>query len=573
MTGGPTIALPAAGINALRITALPGDHPVSQLPLVDDDQQLPLSALIDRARAAEQTGAFNDALVGYHAAIERIHTGEQPYVGPSVLRWIGRIHFERGEYDEAQSAFEASLVNAQALNLRRDAAGALNGMAVVEQFRGRLDVAEALYVRACILADDACDYQLAAMIDQNLGTLANVRGDLSTALMRYQAALARFRELKNEKAASCTLNNMGMLHVDVGAWSAAESCYKAAYQLAEHIGDDNMRAKVETNRAELYIKRQHYEHARECLERGFKLFSQIGSEPGLAEIHKFYGVLYRETGKPQVAHVQLGLALSLARSCENPLLEAEVESERARLFMSEKHAREALRSLNRAYRIFCDLDARREILDVKRRLERLERSYLQALELWEHDTPAQAEPPEGLRRGKRVADLAAMLADGAQYADVIWLRIGAFLRDVGNQVLPPELLDKPGPLSAEEWELVRRHTELGASFLNGLDFPEEIRSMVRNHHEHWDGSGYPDGLAREGIPLAARILCIADVYDALTTRRSYREAFSSEQALAIMEAESGTIFDPALFHKFATLMRKGGPDARPRSAEKITDAI
>ena len=546
---------------------------MAQLRPIADDQELPLSALLDRARAAEQTGAFADALAGYRAASARIHAGEQPYIGPSVLRWIGRIHFERGEYDEAHSAFESSLVSAQALTLRKDAAGALNGMAAVAQFRGRLDVAEALYERACILADDACDYQLAAMIDQNLGTLANVRGDLATALLRYQAALARFRELKNDRSASSALNNMAMLHVDVGEWAAAELCFDSAFQLAERIGDDNMRAKVEANRAELYLKRQQYEQARECLERAQVLFSRIGSEPGLGEIHKFYGVLHRETGKPQVAHVELGLALELARSCENLLLEAEVESERARLFTSEKRAHEALQSLNRAHRLFCDLDARREILDVKRRLERLERSYLQALELWEQDVATQPEPATGPRRGKRVGDLAALLAEGAQYADVIWLRIGASLHDVGNQVLPPELLAKPGPLSAEEWKLVQKHTEFGASLLHGLDFPEEIRHMVRNHHEHWDGSGYPDGLAREEIPLAARILCIADVYDALTTRRSYRGAFSGEQALVIMEAESGTLFDPALFHKFASLVRRGGSDARPRSPERLKDAL
>jgi putative nucleotidyltransferase with HDIG domain len=528
---------------------------VTQLRLIQDDQELPLQALIDSARAAEQAGAFDDALAGYRSAVERIHAGEHAELGPQVLRWIGRVHFERGEHDQAHTAFEASLVNAQALGRRQDAAGALNGMAVVEQFRGRLDVAEALYVRACVLADDAGDYQLAAMIDQNLGTLANVRGDLATALLRYQSALARFQDLKNDKSSASVLNNMGMLHVDVGEWAAAELSYDSAFQLAERVGDDNMRAKVEANRAELYLKRQQYEQARECCERAFKIFSRTGSESGLGEIYKFYGVLYRETGKPEFAHVQLGLALNLARSCENPLLEAEVEVERAKLLLMQTRVREALHALNRAHRIYTQLDARREILDVKRRVDRLHATYLQAVQLWELEAPVLQPEPPGPRRGSRVADLAAMLAEDVQFADVIWLRIGAFLHDVGNRSLPPELLDKPGPLSAEEWKLVRKHTEFGAAVVNELEFPSEIRFMVRYHHEHWDGSGYPDGLAREQIPLSARILCIADVYDALTTRRSYRAAFSSEQALAIMEAEAGAIFDPILLRRFTVMIR------------------
>jgi hypothetical protein len=102
--------------------------------------------------------------------------------------------------------------------------------------------------------------------------------------------------------------------------------------------------------------------------------------------------------------------------------------------MGEKRAREALQSLNRAHRIYCDLDARREILDVRRRLERLEASYLQAIELWDEDAPVQPDPPTGPPRGKRVADLAAMLAESVQYGDVVWLRIGAFLHDVGNRL-------------------------------------------------------------------------------------------------------------------------------------------
>ncbi|HSL70820.1 MAG TPA: tetratricopeptide repeat protein, partial [Longimicrobiales bacterium] len=108
---------------------------MTQLRLISAGQELPLSVLIDSARTAEQSGAWDDALEGYRAAIARIHAGEQPDQGPQVLRWIGRVHFERGQYDEAHAAFEASLVNAQALGLRKHAASALNGMAVVEQFR------------------------------------------------------------------------------------------------------------------------------------------------------------------------------------------------------------------------------------------------------------------------------------------------------------------------------------------------------------------------------------------------------------------------------------------------------
>lgn len=101
---------------------------------------------------------------------------------------------------------------------------------------------------------------------------------------------------------------------------------------------------------------------------------------------------------------------------------------------------------------------------------------------------------------------------------------------------------------------MRRHTTAGAELLSQIDFPWDLRPMVRSHHEHWDGTGYPDGLKERMIPLSARILCVADVFDALTSTRSYRAAHSPEEALRIMERDVGRIFDPELFALFRELI-------------------
>jgi HD-GYP domain-containing protein (c-di-GMP phosphodiesterase class II) len=128
------------------------------------------------------------------------------------------------------------------------------------------------------------------------------------------------------------------------------------------------------------------------------------------------------------------------------------------------------------------------------------------------------------------------------------------MHDIGNSGLPKDVLDKPGPLTAEEWQLVQQHTLLGSEIVNELEFPIEVRPMIRNHHEHFDGTGYPDALRGDEIPMAARILCIADAFDALTSDRSYRPAFSTEQALHVMQSESGRVFDPNMFDVFKRLM-------------------
>jgi len=101
---------------------------------------------------------------------------------------------------------------------------------------------------------------------------------------------------------------------------------------------------------------------------------------------------------------------------------------------------------------------------------------------------------------------------------------------------------------------MEQHPVAGVELLAGIDFPWDIRPMVRHHYEWWDGSGYPDKLAGENIPLSARILCIADVHDALTTDRPYRQGYSHEKAMEIMENDVGRLFDPELFGYFREIV-------------------
>jgi HD-GYP domain-containing protein (c-di-GMP phosphodiesterase class II) len=132
--------------------------------------------------------------------------------------------------------------------------------------------------------------------------------------------------------------------------------------------------------------------------------------------------------------------------------------------------------------------------------------------------------------------------------------MGAVLHDVGKIVVPSEILNKPGPLDAEERAVMERHAAAGSDLLREIDFPWDILPMVRGHHERWDGRGYPDGLAAENIALSARITCVADVFDALTTDRPYRPAFSHDEAMSMMAANSGKMFDPELFARFERLV-------------------
>ena len=135
------------------------------------------------------------------------------------------------------------------------------------------------------------------------------------------------------------------------------------------------------------------------------------------------------------------------------------------------------------------------------------------------------------------------------------LRHASAMHDIGKIGIPDRILLKPGKLDSQEWEVVKAHTTAGAQILAESSNPlvQMARDIAMSHHERWDGSGYPAGLKGEEIPVAARICAVVDVYDALLARRSYKEAWTAQQALAEIRQGSGTHFDPKLVVAFLAL--------------------
>ena len=514
-----------------------------------------LQDLVSSGYDAERAGEWTDALNQYEAALVRASATEDFPRAAELLRAIGRLHFERGDYERAAEVFRSSLTHAETVGDTGQTAAALNCLGVVEQFRGRMEAAEEMYKLAGRLAEQIQDKRLGALVQQNLGTLATVRGDYDVALEHGQNALNMFRELKDDLSSARVLNNIGMLHVDMQQLGPAELSYRSALTLADRLGDAGLRVKVQINRAELALARHDFEAAHEFCDEAFRMYTRLGSESGLSETYKAYGVLYRETGSSQLAATHFALSSKLAQTCGDLLLEAESERERALLDMQEGRHRDALSALNRAHRIFQDMSARREVADIERKLERVEKMYLRVVQMLESEISISFDSA-AVEQYQRVAQYATQLANavGFKGRDLTWLRIGAFLYDIGKRAVPADVLNKRGALTADEWDLVKKHVLESEQVVTDLDPPWDMRPMVRHHHEHWDGTGYPDGLRGDNIPLTARVLCIADAFTALTSRRSFRAQLTDQQALDVMQKEAGTTFDPALFRSFRALI-------------------
>jgi HD-GYP domain-containing protein (c-di-GMP phosphodiesterase class II) len=136
------------------------------------------------------------------------------------------------------------------------------------------------------------------------------------------------------------------------------------------------------------------------------------------------------------------------------------------------------------------------------------------------------------------------------------VEFAALLHDVGKIAVPKEIINKSGPLDAAEWKIMYRHTIEGETMLNRVGgVLAEVGRIVRSSHEHYDGSGYPDGLAGEDIPIEARIVTCCDAFSAMTTTRSYRDAMPLETALAELHACAGTQFDPQVADALATVVK------------------
>jgi HD-GYP domain-containing protein (c-di-GMP phosphodiesterase class II) len=135
------------------------------------------------------------------------------------------------------------------------------------------------------------------------------------------------------------------------------------------------------------------------------------------------------------------------------------------------------------------------------------------------------------------------------------LELGALFHDIGKIGIPEAILSKPGPLTPEEWNVVRLHPELGARILGPIERLEDVCEIVRSCHEHWDGSGYPAGLAGDEIPIESRVVLVCDAYHAMTTDRPYRKRLSTQEARRRLREAAGTQFDPRVVEVFLGLVR------------------
>jgi putative nucleotidyltransferase with HDIG domain len=346
-----------------------------------------------------------------------------------------------------------------------------------------------------------------------------------------------------------------MVSADRELWDDADRYFRQSLDIAQATGDVHLQGLGLLNHAEVHLARQRYDQARINAEAALGIFDRLDSRLDKADAYKVIGRVYRETGRHALAEARLRAAVDMAVSTGSVLSEAEASRELALLYQATSRNQEALRLLNAAHRLFGRLDARVDLVDVSTKVLKLEETYFAVVRDWGQSIESSDSYTFG--HCERVAGYSVALARelGLDEEQQTAIRIGAYLHDLGKVRVPHEILSKPTALTPEEFGVIQMHPVWGLEMLATVEFPWDIKPIIRWHHEKYDGSGYPDRLRGDEIPVSAQIICIVDVYDALTTTRSYRGAMSHPEALIKMQEVRGW-WRPDVYQAFMRTVAK-----------------
>jgi putative nucleotidyltransferase with HDIG domain len=349
---------------------------------------------------------------------------------------------------------------------------------------------------------------------------AYARYSLAQALFqagRHEEAIEEYKKLlQSNPRDTAARSGLGIAYITSGQLTMAISEFKKALEFNPRD------AYAHYSLGAAYFRLGHLDLAIEEYQKALEL------NPTSAYAHFNLGATYSRGGQFELAIQEYRMAASMIPSNESDLeLFATLQLQAAVGIESAQRGQE----LQASY-------------------EKLNQAYVDTVKSL--SKAIDARDPYTNRHSERVARISAILAGkmGLKDEDLDDIEVGGYLHDVGKLNIPDSILLKQGPLTEDEAARIRMHPRIGAEVLSPVGFLRDLIPLVRGHHEKLDGSGYPDALKGDEIPIGARILAVADYYDALTTDRPYRAALSPQQALDEMEKHRGTHFDPGVLDAF-----------------------
>ncbi len=489
--------------------------------------------MLRAGRSHDRAGRLDHALSAYAEAIALAElSGERPVL-VEALRRKAMIHHRRGESAPAIQFGERSYDEAVALGDRVLAGEALNGLGGFRVAAGQLDEARAILRDALRVAQG--DQAVLGRIHRTLGTLAGIEGRLTEATEHFHLSLSAFDQVGDDGEAALACYHVGVDASQREDFIDAEASLSRSAVLAARTEDVHLEGRCWLGLAVVAHRKQQYADAMKRAEAALGIFAQLGCPMGKADAYRMIGMIFRDSGYSLLAEARLRASAEIAAGASLPFAEAEACRELALLHHHTLgRPREALSLLGHARGLMSRLSPVNELGDAAARQRDLLATMLRVGREW--GQTIEAAEPYFRGHSERVAEYAVTVATALGYSEeeLALVRLGGYLHDIGKSRVPHEVLTKPARLTAEEFAQMRRHSVYGAELIQGMESPWDLEPMIRWHHERADGSGYPDELRGDAIPVAAQVIGIADVYDALTTARSYRPAMPRDLALAEM---------------------------------------
>jgi putative two-component system response regulator len=536
--------------------------------------------LLDEARATESEDLVRSrALVQQARVLARSNSDQQGEA--EALYRLASVTYQLGELDEA---FGLAL---EARDLARRCAAplvevwALNLVGIVHHQAGNYSQALESLLQAVEICRSMGDVDHLGNLLNTVATVHHSLRDTDRAIVTYEAALEANRKSPRRGFDAITLANMAKVRSERNENLLAVSLGEAALEIArEHLPE--YVAEILANLAEAYASLQMLPRANACLDEADESLNRMGpqfarsSPMALVSVLLARGRVCIANGDAAQAITTLEHAINVAEANDFDDMELVAHGLLAETFKGVGGFEQALFHREASTRIHeqifdRDTDLRIKTLQISHdtlaardqaELLRVRTTELEDLvtartqDLEEHHYEAfqrlaviaEYRDPDSGEHSSRVGELAAALAielgEDRQWAEE--LRLAARLHDVGKVGVPDDILQKPGPLSDAEFEVMKTHTTIGATVFSGSKSTliQLAAEVAISHHERWDGSGYPAGLKGDDIPLCGRLVAVADVYDALITVHRYKLAWSSADAVDHVVAGRGTQFEP-----------------------------
>ena len=515
----------------------------------------------EKGKAYSAQGKYDQAIEEYQKILKYCRDTTHLTVKAETFTQIGQLLAKQGDFDRALGYVQRAIGANRRLKNDKGTCKALRNLGVIYLELGEFDEAEVNYGQAIELAQKIGDEILYADLVNNLGAIMNMKGNRDKALDYYTESLKIYENNHQIRKSAYTKNNVAITLLEQGKNDEAFAYFQDAYATAEQIKDGSLALIVDINLADLFLKKGDLTKAKVHCQKADAYLQEARLVNGnLVEVKRIAGKIAQADNNHDVALEFFNSALEISRQVGTRFLEADVLLERGKLLRTINRHFDALGDLEASYQIYANLKAEGRREHTEQIISSIENLYLEIFESMAREVDLKDPYTKG--HSDRVASLSLLLGRelGLPTSLLKTLVAAALLHDIGKIKVDDSILKKAGKLTADEYRQIMKHPEYGVEQLRAKELPWDVKPLILHHHEKLDGTGYPLGLKGEDIPLGAKIIGVADVFDALTSDRVYRPAYAVAAALELMNGDVGLAFDPVIFKCFEKMIRQGKAD-------------